>query len=118
MPSKERTAQLKRNQVVFDEHNAKAKKRREKRDKKRDDWSKNRVADPMFPYVRDSDQDTRDLVGEGPHRAYLHAYGFTRSERRRALGAYRRVQRQKARRRNTPLFWQIWESQRLTDAKT
>lgn len=115
MPSKKRKAQLKRNQVVFDATNDKAKKRREVREDAEREWSKNRSADPMVPYTRDPDRDTRELVDGGPHRAFLHTYGYTRHQRRHGIAAWRREQRRKARRHNTTEFWRVFRLQRLTN---
>ncbi len=79
-----------------------------------DEWRQNKSTDPMVPYVRIGDLDERPVVDEGPpvRRAYLHAYGFTRHERRMASAIWTSNQRKKQRRLTKPLFRQIWESER------
>lgn len=98
----------------IEDSNAKAKKRRETAQSAHDEWRKNKSVDPMVPYVRDGDVDSRPVVNEGPpvRRAYFHTYGWTRAERRVAESVLKSLRRRRERAGRKLLFAQIWESQR------
>ena len=103
-----------------EESNAKAKKRKETAKLRDEAWRKARTADPMIPYVQTGKEDSRPIVEKGPpvRRAYLHTYGFPRSERRVGLAELRHRKRSENRAKHNYLFRVIWESQRARNEAT
>lgn len=98
--------------------NETAKKRKASALARLEEWRKSRVGDPMVPYVRDGNVDSRPVVNKASpvRRAYLHTYGYTRAERRAGMSVLNNAKRNEQRRKNKYLFRLIWESERQHNA--